>query len=386
MAISDSLTIQKISDTDNLYHFDCMGSIDVNAVPALESLNSVPPKAQVVLDFKQIERVNSMGLSLLLKIFEDWETKSITVEVQHLNRMVSMLFKITGLGRFVKTEGGQTTTTGAKPISPQAPTHADARKSLQIGVQGGKIGDKNKLNFVASLQTGQQLTGWYLLNTYLQRRMQRAIHFEQSQDVINEASIDILFAKPFEACSMIKRRNFIPLMRPMAEADEVVILTRADDERTSLEQFQGVAVVTASECSFVYLLGRFLCDESGVDSSKFEFTFAGNEIKSLQMLLKKKADLLFMLKKTYEGLASFSRNSVRKLDESSTDFAFHLFSIDPHLTEEGKVLTQILKEMETDDNGKEILKDIEFQGWCPVEEGELNMLKMVFDRYTSSAE
>lgn len=385
MAISDSLTIQKISDSDNIYRFDCIGSIDVNAVPALESLNSVPAKAQVMLDFKQIERVNSMGLSLLLKIFEDWETKSITVEVQHLNRMVSMLFKITGLGRFVKTDGAQLSSTGAKQVSPQAPTHVNVKKTFQVGSQG-KSSDKGKLNFVASLQTGQQLTGWYLLNTYLQRRMQRAIHFEQFQDANNEASIDILFAKPFEACDMMKRRDFIPLMRPVAEADEVVILTRADDERTTLEQFQGVEVVTSSECSFVYLLGRFLCDESGVDSSKFTFTFAGNEIKSLQMLLKKKADLLFMLKKTYEGLASFSRNSVRKLDESSTDFAFHLFSVAPQLSEEGKVLTQILKEMETDTTGAEILKDIEFQGWCAVEEGELAMLKMVFDRYAAQNE
>jgi anti-anti-sigma factor len=379
MAISDSLTIQKISDNNNTYCFDFIGSVDVNAAAALESLNTVPPKSQVVMNFKQIERVNSMGLSLLLKIFEEWEGKSINVEVQNLNRMVSMLFKITGLGRFVKGEsaaGG----TGTKPINPQAPIHADGKKLSPSGMPT-KVGDKNKLNFVASLQTGQQLTGWYLLNTYLQRRMQRAIHFEQSQDVANGAATDILFAKPFEACSMIKQRGFVPLMRPVAEADEVVILTRADDERTSLSQFEGVGVVTATECSFVYLLGRFLCDESGVDSSKFEFTFSGNEIKSLQILLKKKVDLLFMLKKTYEGLASFSRNSVRKLDESSTDFAFHLFSIAPQLEAEGKMLTQILQEMETDETGKEILKDIEFQGWCPVEEGELNMLKMVFDRY-----
>jgi anti-anti-sigma factor len=380
MAISDSLTIQKISDNDNTYCFDFIGSVDAHAATALESLNTIPQKSKVVLDFKQIERVNSMGLSLLLKIFEEWEGKSISVEVQNLNRMVSMLFKITGLGRFVKNDGTQANGTGAKPINPQAPIHADAKKVLSPGT-AGKLGDKNKLNFVASLQTGQQLTGWYLLNTYLQRRMQRAIHFEQSQDVVNEATTDLLFAKPFEACAMIKRRGFVPLMRPVAEADEVVILTRADDERTSLSQFAGVSVVTASECSFVYLLGRFLCDESGLDSSKFEFTFSGNEIKSLQMLLKKKVDLLFMLKKTYEGLASFSRNSVRKLDESSTDFAFHLFSISPQLETEGKLLTQILQEMENDDNGKEILKDIEFQGWCPVEEGELNMLKMVFNRY-----
>jgi ABC-type phosphate/phosphonate transport system substrate-binding protein len=253
---------------------------------------------------------------------------------------------------------------------------------MQNQLRNKKSHIKKKLNFVASLQTGQQLTGWYLFNTYLQRRMQKAIHFDQSQDVLNESSIDILFAKPFEACSMIKRRGFVPIMRPIAEADEVIILTRADDER-ELADFKQANVVTASENSFVYILGRFLCDESELDSSKFNFTFSGNEIKSLQVLIKKKADLLFMLKKTYEGLSSFSKKNVRKLDESATDFAFHLFSIAPDLEQEGKALHTILKEMAEDDKGKEILKDIEFQGWCPVEEGELKMLTMVFDRYVN---
>ena len=179
---------------------------------------------------------------------------------------------------------------------------------------------------------------------------------------------------------MIKRRGFIPIMRPIAEADEVVLLTRANDER-DLAGFQGANVVTASESSFVYILGRFLCDENELDSSQFNFSFSGNEIKSLQMLIKKKVDLLFMLKKTYEGLSSFSKKNVRKLDESTTDFAFHLFCIDPNLEEENKALHNILKEMKTDKAGQEILTDIEFQGWCPVEEGELKMLTMVFDRY-----
>ncbi len=292
--------------------------------------------------------------------------------------MVNMLFKITGLGRFVEAGGSQAA--GSSKI--QAPIHANAKKADSPAA--GSASDKDKLNFVASLQTGQQLTGWYLFNTYLQRRMQRAIHFEQSQDVINDAGIDILFAKPFEACSMIKRHDFVPIMRPVAEADEVVILTRADDERP-LEEFKAASVVTASENSFVYLLGRFLCDENDLDSSKFDFTFSGNEIKSLQMLIKKRADLLFMLKKTYESLSSFSKKNVRKLDESATDFAFHLLSISPGLNEESDTLNGILKDMADDENGKEILKDIEFQGWCPVEEGELNMLKVVFDRYVTEA-
>ena len=179
---------------------------------------------------------------------------------------------------------------------------------------------------------------------------------------------------------MIKKHGFIPLMRPIAEVDEVVILTRADDKR-SLSDYQGVTVGTASEGSFVYLLGRFLCDESGVDSSKFTFDFSGNEIKALQSLIRKKCDLLFMLKKTYEGLSSFSHSNVRKLDESVTDFACHLFCVAPHLKDESQAFFDVLMAMENDEQGKEILKDIQIQGWKKIEVGELKMLQMVYERY-----
>jgi anti-anti-sigma factor len=378
MTISNSLTIQKISHETHLHYFDCTGSIDINAKSALKIFNTIPAKAHVILDFKKIERVNSMGLSLLLQIFEDWESLQITVEVKHLNRMVNMLFRITGLGRFLgKTKDEKAKNTLERKI--QAPIHTK-RNSLKRKPSSAR---NNKLNFVASLQTGQQLTGWYLFNTYLQRQMQRAIHFEQSHVADDQLKADLLFSKPFESYLMIQKHGFIPLMRPVSEADEVIILARADDPR-SLKEFQGESVVTASENSFVYLLGRFLCDEEGVESSKLNFSFTGNEIKSLQMLIRKKANLLFMLKKTYDSLSSFGKKNVRKLDESTTDFAFHLLSISPHLAAEKETLNKILTRMTEHEAGKNILKDIEFKGWCPIEKGEFNMLRMVFERYVSN--
>jgi hypothetical protein len=133
----------------------------------------------------------------------------------------------------------------------------------------------------------------------------------------------------------------------------------------------------------VYLLGRFLCDENGLDSSQFSFDFAGNEIKALQSLIRKKCDLLFMLKKTYEGLSSFSHGNVRKLDESQTDFACHLFCVAPHLKEEAQSLIETLAEMAQDEHGQQILQDIQIQGWEKPEDGELKMLQMVYNKYVS---
>lgn len=376
MTMTTTFTIQAITGKD--YHYNFIGSIDASCTAVLDTLSTIPAESHVLLDFSQVERVNSMGLSLLLKLFEDWERNRIRVEVQHLNRMVNMLFKITGLGRFVLTDG-QTTDAGAgtSVVNPEPPRHSEPDTALAT-----KTTTSDKLNFVASLQSGQQLTGWYLLNTYLQRRLTRAIHFDQSVDTPDPSTTDLLFAKPFEACLMIKKHGFIPLMRPIAEVDEVVILTRADDNR-SLSDYEGVTVGTATEGSFVYLLGRFLCDESGVDSSKFTFDFSGNEIKALQSLIRKKCDLLFMLKKTYEGLSSFSHSNVRKLDESVTDFACHLFCVAPHLKDQSQALVDVLMAMENDEQGKEILKDIQIQGWSKPEVGELKMLQMVYDRYVN---
>lgn len=377
MTLSDILTINQVSQEANKYSYDCIGSIDAHAEHILEGLSEIPANSEVFLDFKKIDRVNSMGLSLLLKMFEEWESKSIKIEIKNLNRMVNMLFKITGLGRFLQgTHSKQVNKGNANKVINPKPPRGMVKSEVSL-----EATDNAKLNFVVSLQSGSQLSGWYLFNTYLQRRLQRAIHFEQEQDK-KSANMDLFFAKPFEACAIIHEKGYIPLMRPIGEADEVVILVREDDPR-DLNEFNHANVVTASENSFVYLLARFLCDENGLDSEHFNFHFAGNEIKALQMLIRKKADVLFMLKKTYDGLSSFGKKNVRILDESKTDFAFHQFCIAPYLKKESEELSKILQAMAEDEKGKAILKDIQFEGWCIPEEGELKMLQMVYERYAT---
>lgn len=401
MTLADSLFINHLpSGEEGELCYAFAGSVDAHSAPALGRLNGVPANFRVSLDFKEVERVNSMGLSLLLKLFEQWEKQGIKIEVNNPNRMVAMLFKITGLARFLKTdvrlpsdrpdtserrhgeaaegEGVRRryedrflkSEAGSPPDGEGSLTGQERRRSLE------------KLNFVASLQVGAQLSGWYLLNTYLQRRLQRAIHFEQlpAGHEIGKEAVDILFAKPFEACAMIRKHRFVPLLRPINEADEVVIVMRAGDGR-ALADMASVRAVTASQGSFVYLLGRFLCDENGLDSSRFQHHFAGNEIKALQMLLKEQADVLFMQKKTYYGLSNLTRNNTRVVDESDTQFAFHLLCAAPDIAGLGESLSTIFTDMGRDEQGKAILKDIQFEGWCTPQEGELAMLMRLYEQY-----
>lgn len=373
MRIANSLSIKPVAADQDQYCYECAGYIDAAAESGLGALRELPATrgSKVVLDFREVERVTSMGLTLLLKLFEEWENGGAKVQVRNLNRMISVLFKITGLGRYM--EGG-----AAEEIAPK-PMFAAAAPQARVAPDGAG----GKLRFVASMQTGAQLSGWYVFNTYLQRRLQRAIGFEQlpqGELLTPEARVDLFYAKPFEACTLIRQRGFNPLLRAIGEADEVVVVARADDTR-SLADFAGAALSTAAQNSFVYLLGRFLLDEMDCDSSTFRYEFAGNEIKALQYLLKERADLMLMLKKTYHGLSNLNRSATRVLEQSDTQFAFHLFCTAPYLGGLNEALTTVLKDMASDEQGSQILDDIEISGWQPPEPAEVDMLLRLYDRY-----
>lgn len=411
--MNEYLCIKEINKkNDDHYRFECIGYIDVHAESVLKPLYAIPAGAQVMLNFAQVDRVNSMGLSLLLKCFEALEINGTRVEVYNLNRMIKMLFKITGLGRFLKIDSTNDATASkpatARPRIPQPKlvpcTPAQEQKprrsnnstvSIAKPVDPKTIGSfarradvvrsvsrYGKLNFVASLQTGGQLGGWYMLNTYLQNNLKKAIHFEQcpAGQEITGVTADMLFAKPFEACEMMSKYAFLPVMRPRGDADEIVILTRADENR-ELGEIPDAKVAVASTSSFVYLLGRLICDENGIDSNRFQYIPSGNEIKALQMLLKRRVDLLFMLQKTYWGLSSFSRNAIRLLDQSETNFAFHLFCVSPKQDTLTKPLGDLLSQMSENTKGQQILKDVRIDGWHRPEDGEIDMLMRLFERY-----
>lgn len=375
MIIIDTFSIHPASESVSGFDcFDCVGIIDARAALVLEDFGDQFNGGHVLLNFDRVERVNSMGLSLLLKLFEERERQGGRVRVRNLNRMTNMLFKITGLGRFVQGQDqsvpvniGSLPSVKPRSVQPVAKTSANAT-----------------LKFMANLQTGQQLSGWYLLNTYLQRRLERPIHLEQPQlgKDLRESSVDLLFSKPFDACSLINNQGFVPLLRPIGDADEVVILMRANDPR-NIKDLEHPDVVTVSKESFVYILGRSLCDESGLNSANFNFQFSGNEIKGLQMLIKGKADVLFMLKKTYEGLSSFARGSTRVIDASLTNFAFHFFCAAPYLSDQHATLIRLFLEMKDSEQGRQVLSDIQIDGWCCPEQGELQMLQRLYSLYAT---
>ncbi len=367
-------TLQVTSEIkDDIAHYRFSGIVDAYSKHILGTLTQNPPDtSKVTLDFMEINRINSMGLALLLKMLNAWEGQGKRIKVINLNRMAAILFKITGLGRFL--EGGD-----------DSPKPGQARKPTQPA-QAITAPSRDKLQLFAHLQTSQQLNGWFLFNTYLQRQLQRSIQFQSQtladrNDREHPPQADLVFAGPFEACRLIATQGFVALNKPDGETDEVVILSHVDDER-SLSDITTPKIAIAGKNTFTYLLGRFLCDEKGLDSSAFQFHETGNDIKAVQFLIRHRVDWVMMSLKTYQGLSSLSRRQLKVVDQTQTELAAYLFCAAPYLDKElQRNVQSTLINMGEDPKGHRLLNDLEIQGWAVPEQAEVEMLLKVYETY-----
>lgn len=405
------------------------GDIDVNAAQAFAPLHGDPPAGcRAVLDFEQVQRVNSMGLAQLLRLLEAWNGSGVRMEARAPNRTVSMLFKMTGMNRYFgdTTAAGVPTLAAAAPAVPRlqaaaaataAPTAAPtlpranppqlrrvvrsiARPAAPspaafepptaspaaAGLAGTPTAAGAKLAFTVSLQSSHQLTGWYYLNTLLQRTLERAMSLDIRQldgtDTPDDAALPALaFVRPFDACALMSRHGYLPVARPQDDTDEVCIVVRHDEPRQALTEFGGAQVATASARSFVFLLGRFCCDEYGLPSEPLQYQFTGNEITALRSLVRGQSDLLFMLQRNYHQLAALSRADTRVLHESETGMAYHMLLLHPDQAALLPALRQALLTLGETDKGRQALQDLGMSAWAAPRDDEIAMLQMLYQRY-----
>lgn len=405
-----------------------IGSIDVDATAELERLQILPAACRkVLLNFAQLQRVNSMGLAQLLKLFEHWQAQQVEIKIANANRMIGVLFKMTGLASYLVGNAGSSP---ASPVttapvsdgpanSAPRPQLADSSHSSstrqapeppQVAAVAQKIVSREsqpqpvqqpesarqallrrqsvgKLKFWVSVQSSQQMHGWYFFNTYLQRHLGRDIHMELIHGPFNDshlqdAEMDIVFSKPFEATRLILQQQFLPIMRPSEQSDEVTLLARADDARLSLRAYQGGKVVTASQANFVYLLGRFLLEEDEAALADMDYQFVGCDIKGLLSVIRGNADILLLLSDSYQGLSSLTKSKLRVIDQSETQFAFHLLALAPHCRELAPMLEGLLLDMSQNSQGRQVLADLGMSGWSKPTDDEINMLAMLYNRYS----
>lgn len=225
--------------------------------------------------------------------------------------------------------------------------------------------------------TAKNLAGWFLLNTYLQRRLGFSMHFEPSdnfnveREAVLAGGADFVYANPFSAWRFHQQRGFLPVAKPVEVCDETLLVARAG---TAPDPSQGLTIASATDKLIVHFLGLTLLDELGWPLSKMRYEFVGNHLKAVQAVLAGKAEAGFVFNETWQGLSASSRAGLQVLGETRSRQACHCFCIGPALQPRLSEIRTILCTMHEDPAGQRVLEDLRFRAFEPLEEGALAAL------------
>ncbi|HUX18974.1 MAG TPA: PhnD/SsuA/transferrin family substrate-binding protein [Acidithiobacillus sp.] len=377
------------SSADDPAIYRLRGVIDAAAKAHMDPLLAINKPA--ILDFTEVSRVNSMGLAILLNILKQLHGNRLPIAVEGMNRMTAMLFKMTGLNQYLTNQPSTS--------SPPATNHAAAPEAAHVtltttsSMQNRPSPQPPSRNdhwrFSVSLQERAQLEGWYFLNTHLQKKWGHSIRLEHHFGALEQTntapsdSADIVFASPFAVCELIQM-GFSPLLVPCANPEEAVVIRRKNDERTTFTQFSRPKVITDRMDSYAYLLGRLLMDESGYSSDNANYLFVGNDIKSVQMLLRNMGDIAILPRQTFYGLSSITQDQLKVMDESQTDFAYHALCLSSHRRLDATAIIDLFISLQDEIKGQEILSGLGIRGWREPASEEINMLTEVYKKYVGS--
>lgn len=237
--------------------------------------------------------------------------------------------------------------------------------------------------------TAKNSTGWFFLNTYLQRRLDCGIHFEPKDNFIQERAdvlnggYNLVYANPFSAVVFCKQLGFLPVAKPVGICDETVLVRGAE---AALPKDRPIKIASATDKLIIHGLGLSLLEEQGIALENCEFEFVGTHVKAAHAVIQGKADLGFVFNETWNGMAQSSRQALVAISQTDSKQACHSFCISADWADKREQLQAILCGMVDDPKGRQILEDIQFSaGFQPIDASDLDAALTIMSATPASA-
>lgn len=226
----------------------------------------------------------------------------------------------------------------------------------------------------------KQIAGWYIFNTWLQKQLNENIHmelytdFDSQREDIQQNNIDLIYANPFDASMLIREKGFTAITRPAGKSDEAVIVVNANNPADCIEDLPtGIRLVFTNDPD-VHLIGMIMLEPADLASNDIETQVVDSYAIVAKYLIQEKAEVGFFLKEAFEQLSNLTQSQLKVLVESQIHDIFHIFLIGPRLSDRQKEITEILLKMNNSPEAQDVLKNLGFQKWEPVQKEDAEFM------------
>ena len=209
----------------------------------------------------------------------------------------------------------------------------------------------------------ERFAGWHMFNTLLQKRASMKLHLitpashSEQIEKIDEGNIDLVYANPFDAATLIREKGYRAIARPIGKSDEMVIAASAASDIHTLEDLSKDATVAMADNRDVKLIGLRLLEAVDLTEPDLNWTVTENYQAAARQLIKGEAQAAMFLAEIYHGLSRLTKMQLTVLIESDLATISHVLLVKDGFVKEDE-LRQAVLDFHKDDDGKNALIEL----------------------------
>jgi phosphonate transport system substrate-binding protein len=217
----------------------------------------------------------------------------------------------------------------------------------------------------------EHIAGWYVFNTWLQRRLGGVrIHLElhdnftQQREALAGDGIDLVYASPSVAAMLVRERGFISIAAPIGKLDEAVIAVPANAPHQHVEELVPGCRVAQTNDPDVNMIAMIMLEAADLAAANIELVKASTYVLVAKQLISGKADCGIFQAQAFDDLSGAVKRQLRSLARSEIGSIRHVLLAGPRLAEYHDRLRELVVGMhEPGSDGKRALDALGMAGF-----------------------
>ncbi|MBE0441398.1 MAG: PhnD/SsuA/transferrin family substrate-binding protein [Psychrobacter sp.] len=209
----------------------------------------------------------------------------------------------------------------------------------------------------------ERFAGWHMFNTLIQKRANLNMHLnipsshDEQEQVITAGNIQIIYANPFDAATLIREQGYRAVARPIGKSDEMVIAAAAKSDINCLEDIKTGATVAMADNRDVKLVGLRLLEAIDIEEADLTWDITETYQAAARKVIKGEAQAAFFLAEIFHSFSRLTKTQLSVLIESDLADISHVLLIKEDFPDTEIFMNAILN-LHNDDDGKEALAEL----------------------------
>lgn len=209
----------------------------------------------------------------------------------------------------------------------------------------------------------ERFAGWHMFNTLIQKRANLNMHLNiptshaEQETVISEGDIQVIYANPFDATTLIREHGYHAVARPIGKSDEMVIAAAANSDINSLDDIKAGATIAMADNRDVKLIGLRLLEAVDIEDNDLNWSVTETYQAAARQVIKGEAQAAFFLAEIFHSFSRLTKAQLSVLIESDLADISHVLLIKDGFPDTDILMDAILN-LHNDDDGKEALTEL----------------------------